>query len=155
MSGIMTGVGLFSGIDSASLIEQLLAVEARPRQLAERRLVQLQAQQAAYLDLNSRMSTLKNAASAFRTSLSFLAKSATSSNPETLSAVAGTDALQGSYTFVVDRLVTSRQLLSRGFTDTNASAAGIEELTFEDWRGRLDRDTSLALLNDGNGIDRG
>lgn len=155
MSGITTGVGIFSGIDSASLIEQLLAVEARPRQLAERRLIQLQSQQAAYLDLNSRMSTLKNAAGAFRTSLSFLAKSATSSNPEALSAVAGTSALQGSYTFVVDRLVTSRQLLSRGFTDTNASAAGIDELTFEDWRGRLDRNTSLALLNDGNGIDRG
>ncbi|MFI4898082.1 MAG: flagellar filament capping protein FliD [Phycisphaerales bacterium JB059] len=155
MSGITTGVGLFSGIDSASIIEQLLAVEARPRQLAESRLVQLQSQQAAYLDLNSRMNTLKSAAAKFRTSLSFLSKTATSSNPEVLSATASTDALQGSYTFVVDRLVTSQQLLSRGFADTDSSAAGIDELTFEDARGRLDRDTSLSLLNDGAGIDRG
>ena len=101
------------------------------------------------------MNPLKTAAAKFRTSLSFLSKTATSSNPEVLSATASTDALQGSYTFVVDRLVTSRQLLSRGFADTNSSAAGIDELTFEDWRGRLDRDTSLSLLNDGAGIDRG
>ncbi len=155
MSGITTGIGIFSGIDSASLIEQLLSIEARPRQLAERRLVQLQSQQAAYLDLNSRMSTLKSAASNFRTSLSFLSKTAASSDESTLSAVAGTSALQGSYTFLVDRLVSSRQQLSRGFTDTDTSASGIEELTFEDWRGRLDRNTSLAQLNDGAGIDRG
>eukprot|EP00913_Durusdinium_trenchii_P006106 g5718.t1 len=155
MSGITTGVGVFSGIDSATLIEQLLSIEARPRQLAENRLIQLQSQQAAFLDLNSRMSTLKNASSKFRTSLSFLTKTATSSKPELLSAVAGTSALQGSYSFIVDRLVTSRQLLSRGFTDTNSSAAGIDQLTFEDWRGRLDRDTPLAQLNDGAGIDRG
>ncbi len=155
MSGITTGIGIFSGIDSATLIEQLLSIEARPRQLAERRLIQLQTQQAAYLDLNSRMGTLKNAASNFRTSLSFLAKTATSSSPDVLSAVAGTDSLQGSYTFLVDRLVTSRQLLSRGFTDTDSSATGIDQLTFEDWRGRLDRDTALALLNDSSGIDRG
>jgi len=155
MGGITTGIGIFSGIDSATLIEQLLSIEARPRQLAQSRLIQLQSQQAAYLDLNSRMSTLKTAAASFRTDLSFLAKNATSSDKDVLSAVSGTDSLQGSYTFLVDRLVTSRQLLSRGFTDTDSSAAGIDELTFEDWRGRLDRNTSLSLLNDGAGVDRG
>ncbi|MEZ6243544.1 MAG: flagellar filament capping protein FliD [Phycisphaerales bacterium] len=155
MGGITSGVGLFSGIDTASLIEQLLAVEARPRTLAQNRLLQLQTQQAAYLDLNSRLSALKTAAAKFRTSLTFDAKSATSSDSDVLSATAGAGAAPGTYSFIVDRLVSARQLLSRGFSDRDTSAAGIGSLTFEDNRARLDRITNLAQLNGGDGIERG
>ena len=66
MSGISSSVGLFSGIDTQSLISQLLAVESRPKTVIQRRVAQLQSQQAAYLDLNSRLSALKSAAQKFR-----------------------------------------------------------------------------------------
>jgi flagellar capping protein FliD len=59
MSGITTGTGVFSGIDSRSLIDQLLAVEARPRALAQQRVAQLQQQQTAYLDINTRLLNIK------------------------------------------------------------------------------------------------
>ncbi len=155
MGGITTGVGLFSGIDTQSLIEQLLAIEARPRLLAERRLIQLQTQQAAFLDLNSRLSALKTASAKFRNSLTFDSKLATSSNEDVLSATAGVGAAPGTYSFIVDRLVSAQQLLSRGFADRDSSAVGIDQLTFEDHRARLDRETNLALLNNGDGIERG
>ena len=65
MGGITTGVGLFSGIDTRSLIDQLIAVEARPRQLVEARIIQLQQQQAGYLSINSALNGLESAADAF------------------------------------------------------------------------------------------
>ncbi len=155
MGGITTGVGLFSGIDTQSLIEQLLAIEARPRQLAQNRLFQLQTQQAAYLDINSRLSALKTASAKFRTSLTFDSKLATSSDSDVLTATAGVGAAPGTYSFIVDRLVSAQQMLSRGFADRDTSAIGIDSLTLEDHRARLDRETNLARLNGGDGIERG
>ena len=41
MGGITSSVGIFSGINSAQLIDQLLSIEARPKKLAQNRLLQL------------------------------------------------------------------------------------------------------------------
>lgn len=155
MGGITTGVGLFSGIDSASLIEQLIAAQSRPRILANQRLVQLQTQQAAYLDINSRVNAFKTAAASFRVGNIFDTKNTASSDEDVLTATATNTAINGTYNFIIDRLVTSQQLLSRGFADQNSSAVGLSELTFEGTEARLDRDTALADLNNGNGISRG
>ncbi|MCB9846429.1 MAG: flagellar filament capping protein FliD [Phycisphaeraceae bacterium] len=155
MSGISTGTGLFSGIDTQSIIEQLLAVEARPRLLMQRRAATLQLQQSAILDINSRLNALKSAASAFRTGFTFRQKSATSSDSDVLSATASSTAQIGSYQFLVDRLVTSQQLLTDGFADSDISGIGIDQLTFESADARLDRDMELAELNGGDGVSRG
>lgn len=155
MGGISTGIGIFSGIDTASLIEQLLSVSSRPKVLAQQRLVQLQTQQAAYLDINSSLSALRQAAASFRSAKTFDAKTATSTNETALTATAGTGAQNGTYNFIVDRLVSTRQLLSRGFPDTDTSPVGIDRLSIESALARLDRETALADLNNGAGIARG
>ncbi|MCX5689420.1 MAG: hypothetical protein NTV94_06475, partial [Planctomycetota bacterium] len=72
MGGITSSVGIFSGIDSGKLIEQLLAIEARPKTLAQKRMVQIQGQQAAYLDISSRITAIKNSAAGFRENKTFL-----------------------------------------------------------------------------------
>jgi len=154
MGGITTGVGLFSGIDTGSLIEQLLSIEARPKALAQTRLIQIQSQQAAYLSINSQLSAIENLAKAFRTDNIFKNKKALVSNESVLSVNASQDALPGTYDFIVNRLVSTQQMLSGGFATSDA-AAGLSSLTFEGAEGRLDRDTSLADLNNGDGITRG
>lgn len=155
MSGITTGVGLFSGIDTASLIDQLLAVAARPRLLAQRRLVQLQVKQSAVLDINTALSGLKTSASTFWTANPFNQKNAASTNPDVMTATAGKAASPGSYSFVVDRLVSTQQMLSRGFADLDVSGLNAGTWSFEPEEGRLDRDVSLSSLNAGQGIERG
>lgn len=155
MGGITTGVGLFSGLDTNSLIEQLLSIESRPKVLAQSRLVQLRGQKAAYLDINTRIDALKNLAKGFRTDNVFRNKSAQVSNESILSATASQSAAPGSYNFIVDRLVSTQQLLTRGFADRDTSAIGLESLSFESAAARLDRETSLEDLNNGNGITRG
>jgi len=154
MSGITTGIGLFSGIDTASLIQQLLAVEARPRDLAQIRLFELQAQQAAYLDINSRLGALETAASVFRTDSTFQSKKAVSSDPNVLTAIAGKSAPVGTFSFLVDTLVSSQQGLSKGFSASDVGL-GATEFVFEGVEARLDRDVALADLNGGAGVDRG
>jgi len=155
MSGITTGTGLFSGINTKTLIEQLLAIDARPKQLAAKRITELQRQQAAYLGVNSALLALKTAAGSFESKKIFDTNKATSSDSDVLTATAGTTASEGTYNFVVNRLVTTQQQLSRGFTDLNSSAVGATKFTFEIGGGGLASETSLSELNGGAGITRG
>ena len=113
MGGITSGVGIFSGINTAQLIDQLLALEARPKQLVQRRIAGLQQQRAAYLDINSSLLALKTASQKFRVSGTFKTSKAESSNKDVLTATAGNDSVAGTYQFVVKRLVTNQQSLSR------------------------------------------
>lgn len=154
MGGITTGVGLFSGIDTGSLIEQLLSIESRPKVLAQTRLIQIQSQQAAYISINSQLTAIQNLAKAFRTDNVFKNKKSLVSNEAIMTANASQDALPGSYDFIVNKLVSTQQMLSGGFATSDA-AAGLTSLTFEGAEARLDRDTSLADLNNGDGITRG
>ena len=155
MGGITTGIGLFSGIDSASLIDQLINAQSRPKVFAQQRVILLKSQQSAYLDINSRLSNFKTAAASFRTQNIFSTRSVASSDETVLSATAGSSAVPGSYNFVVDRLVSTQQMLTRGFADLDSTALGLSSITFESEAARLDTDTALADLNDGNGITRG
>ncbi len=155
MSGITSGTGVFSGIDSAGIIDKLMQIEARPRTLVQRRVAQLQGQQAAYLDINSRINSLKSAAAKFRTASTFKLKSAASNNESVLAATASIAAAAGAYTFRAERLVTTQQMLTRGFADRNTTAVGASSFTFESVQARLDSDVALADFNNGAGVARG
>ncbi len=155
MGGITTGVGIFSGIDSASLIDQLISVQSRPKILAQQRVIQLKSQQSAFLDINSRLNNFKTAAASFRINNIFASRSVASSNESVLTATASSAAVPGSYNFIVDRLVSTQQMLTRGFADLDSSAIGISSLSFESDAARLDNNTALADLNNGDGITRG
>lgn len=154
MTGITNSVGIFSGIDSKSLIDQLLQVDSRPKVLIQRRVAELQQQQAAFLDINSAILGLKNAAGAFATNKVFDSARATSTDDKVLSASAANNAAPGSFTFTVARLVTTQQLLSRGYAD-KASALGATSFTFETGGGNLSTETTLSELNGSNGVQRG
>ncbi len=155
MTGISTSVGLISGIDTGALIQQLLAVESRPKVLALNRQAQLQSEQSAFLGLNSLLLALKSASAKFGTDKTFQSKTVTSSNEAVLSGTATPSAQQGAYTFLVDRLVSTSQYLSNGFTDRDATALGLSNISFEFGKGRLETDTALTQLNNGSGVVRG
>ncbi|MBC7834273.1 MAG: flagellar filament capping protein FliD [Phycisphaerales bacterium] len=155
MSGLSSGIGLFSGIDTGSLISQLLAAQSRPKVLAQQRVVQLQTQQTALMDLNSRLGALKTAAAKFNVAKIFQAATASTSDADALTATARPGAAPGAYAFIVDRVVSTQQLLSRGFADSTSSGMDATSFTFEPTHGRLDRDTSLSEINGGAGLVRG
>jgi flagellar hook-associated protein 2 len=155
MAGVTSGVGIFSGINSANIIDQLMAIESLPKTQIQARITDMKRQQAAFLDLNSRLGALKDAAAAFRLNKIFQTRSASSSDADTLTATAGTDAAPGSYSFIVDRLVSTQQMLSAGFANRDSSAMGATSFTFESTKARLDKDVALSDLNGGAGVSRG
>lgn len=155
MSGITPTTGLISGIDTASLIDQLIAIDSRPKILAINRQITLQNEQAAFIGLNSTLLSLKSAAQSLSANKTWRIKTATSSNTAVLTATANTGAVPGTYSFTVSRLVANSQQLSAGFADSTESAVGASSMTFEFGNGKLSRDMSLSELNGGEGVARG
>ncbi len=155
MGGITTGVGLISGIDTASLIEQLIAVESRPRLQMQARVARLQAEQGAFSQIASKLSALKSVAANLSEASTFNGANATSSLPNILGVTASKTAQPGSYTFIVKQLVKNSQKISQGFATSNVTPVGVTNLSVELGRSGLASNTDLERLNGGAGVDRG
>lgn len=155
MPGITTGVGAFSGINSGQIIDQLLALDAKPNTQAQVRIAGFQKIQAAYLDVSSKSSALRTLMQGFRTNNVFRSAIAHSANESTVTATAAVGAPAGQYSVTVARLASAQQTLSRGFADSTVSGVGLSQIVVEDARGRMDTDTQLNQLNGGNGVQRG
>ena len=125
MGTITTGIGLISGIDTATLIDNLIALEARGKLGLQARLVSLQAQKTALLDINSRLLNFKNIARSFRLDSIFKSALASSSNSDILTAIASAKSIPGTFTFIVKQLVATSQKLSGGFADTDTTPLGL------------------------------
>jgi len=155
--GTITSSGLVSGLDTANIISQLLAIESRPRALYEQRNEVLRSQQVAFQDINARLLSLGSSAASFATTSLFSQTTAQSSNESVLTVGSGVGAVPGTYSFIVNRLVAAQQTITRGFQDANASPAAPAggTLSFERGEARLDSQTRLSQLNGGDGINRG
>ena len=155
MSGISTGVGLVSGINTAGLIEQLLALEGRGKLPIMRRISNLQGAKTALMDVNARLLNLRGASTKFRIGKVFDTMNATSSDDTALMARASTTTPPGSYNFTIGRLASTSQSLSRGFASKNATPLGLDKLSFEWGDAGVERDAALSDLRGGEGIGRG
>ncbi len=155
MGQITSGVGLISGINYADLIDQLLSIEARPKTIIETRNATLSATQVAFQSVNAKLLAHKLSVSTLLNSSTFSNTSATSSDESVLTATSSKSATPGTYEFTVDQLVTTQQVISKGYADSDATALGAGTLTFEFGDARLDSKTSLSLLNGGDGVKRG
>src|SRR5437763_12575568 len=109
MGRISSGVGLVSGITAKDIIEQLIALESKPKDLVQAQLDGVNQTKLAYTDLATRLASLKLAGTTLKKTATFQAATATSSNEEVLTATAANGAAIGSYQFQVARLVTTQQ----------------------------------------------
>lgn len=153
MASVTTG--LVSGFDYGSFIDQLMAVEARPKNQLERRNAVLTTQQTALQTVNAKLLSIKLDAAALSRESTFKATTATSSNETALTASSGSSAVPGSYNFQVAQLVAAQQMLSDGMADADTTAVGQSSLRFEPDQARLKTQTQLGQLNGGEGVARG
>src|SRR5687767_7051102 len=107
MASISSSVGIVSGINSKDIIDQLMALEARPKDLLQKRIDAAQEQKLAYTDLATRLTSLRLSAQTLKKPSNFQASTATSSDEDVLSATASNGAAVGAFQFQVARLVTS------------------------------------------------
>ncbi|MCH2148659.1 MAG: flagellar filament capping protein FliD [Phycisphaerales bacterium] len=155
MGSFTTGIGLISGLDSASIIEYMLQAEGRGRLRLQSQIASLQGQQAAMLGINSNLLSLRAASQSLVGTTTFGMTTATSSAPDVLTAMTGSDATPGTWSFMVSQLATHHQMRSAGFASASA-ALGLESFSIDfGVGGSLRRDTDLSMLNGGDGVDRG
>jgi flagellar hook-associated protein 2 len=118
MAGMSLSTGLISGMDTGTLISQLMQVEANPQTLLKSKLTATQADAAAYRAVNTRFDALKTAAEAVTKASSWTTTKATSSAAASATATAGSSALPGSLTFAVTKLATTHSLIGPELTAT-------------------------------------
>lgn len=152
---VTSTVGAFSGINSGQIIEQLLALQARPKTLAQTRIAGYQKVQGAFLDVTGKTNALRTLAQGFRTKNLFRAAQAHSATETVVTASASNGAPSGQYSVTVARLASAQQTLSRGFADSTVAGMGLTQVVVEDARGRMDTETNLNELNGGAGVPRG
>jgi flagellar hook-associated protein 2 len=150
---ITTTTGLFSGIDYASLVESLLEISAKPRDLLVTRINTMQSESAAVTTLMALLASVEYVTDNLGKSALFSARSASSSNSSVLTAtVTGSPGL-GTYQFTSVRVAQSQQVMSTGYaSSTTTLGAGTFSFRYGD---DLTSTQDLDLINGGDGFSRG
>lgn len=155
MSGISTGIGLISGIDTVRLIDQLIAIEKRPVENLQFRVAAIDVKRAAFIELSAQLLAVQNAIIGFGRSSFFRRFNSVSTHENVLTADPGEKAIPGSHTFRVRSLVSTHSLISRGFIDADTTPIGAGTMTLESGQAKVNPATELDVLNGGSGVRRG
>src|SRR4051812_19332668 len=148
MAGMSLSTGLISGMDTATIISQLMQVEANPQTLLKTQLAATQTDAAAYRAVNTRFDALRTAAEALTQSTAWATTKASSSST-TVTASSGSSALPGTLNFTVKQLASAHSMISDSGTtwaDTSASF-GSGTVTITGPKGTK----AVPLDTDGNG----
>lgn len=121
--------GLASGLDTTSIIQQLISLESRPITLLTQQQSTLQTESSAYRDLNTKISALDSAAFDLTQVSNLVAHKATSSDNNVLLATANTNAITGSYQVEVLQLATASRTHTGTGTGQGNTIGGISAIT--------------------------
>ncbi len=124
-SSLLSVGGLATGIDTKSLVAQLMAVERQPENILNDQKKALQDKVDVFNQLNASLTSLDTAMSAMNTAATFMAKTAATGDGSVLSAQATSTAQAGTHTVVVSSLAKfQRQVSAVGY-------ASASDLTFK------------------------
>ena len=154
MSTISTGVGLYSGIDIAGLVDSLIEAQSGTVTRLEERVSVLEAENTAVKLLEANVLSISTAAQELGRASTFEAFQVDVSDSSVLNVTADSSATPGRYVFQSIRQATTHQLRSRGFANADQQAIGSGTLTISS-TGNLHRSTLLDALNSGEGIRQG
>ena len=117
-TGTITFSGLASGIDTSSIVSQLMALERMPEQVLTNRKTPMQSQVSAYNQLSSALSSLQSLMAGMNTVNTFAAKTASVADSSVASATASNSAPAGAHTLKVTSLARSQTLVSESPTNS-------------------------------------
>ncbi len=118
--------GLMSGLDTNSIIDQLLELQQKPIITLQQREAAHQVELSAYGSLQGAMSSLKSAMDGFDSTSDLTSFSASSGDTDLFTVSAAGNAVPGSYSITVQQLAGVHKLAS-----TAAGAFSVEELVGE------------------------
>jgi len=157
MSSMSSGVGLSSGLDISSIVDQLLAADRNRRVPLQSRVARLNQTRAAMQQTLSLLLSLRSSTTTLAQSSTTSAVNIMSSVPGVLTAFGATGnvvASPGTTSILVRSLATASRALSAAIPSTTQSL-GVMGATIRFDSGRLVDDRRLALLRGGEGVTRG
>lgn len=130
--------GLSSGLDTTSIINQLMQLERRPQAALTTRRDQEQAARTELSEIRSDLTSIRNQAADLRLSSGFDRITATSSDPDAVSVTATSSATTGSYTFEVTQTAQAASVYSDqvyASLDDSTGASGISSFSASGYQG--------------------
>jgi flagellar hook-associated protein 2 len=126
--------GIVSGLDTESIISQLVAAASVPKVVMKAEQSELQDRKDAYTELASRVSDLQTALTNIDTATEFRSVAGTSSNTSVANVSVEGDGVIGTYKLVVDHLADSDMYVSKDVfsasTDSVSSTSGTYSVTY-------------------------
>lgn len=153
MAGIQSSVGLVSGIDFVSLVDQLMKIEQRPAVRLEKRAELIATQQAALTQLTAMFTT----ASYMLTNLGKAAvydRCDVSSSSTLLTVAKNGTPSPGTYSFTPVRTAQSQQSISTGVSSDTAALGKTGTVSVRFGRD-MSQDVALTNINGGEGFEKG
>lgn len=122
--------GLSSGLDTASIVSQLVELKRAPVYRLQKRKKAFETQISALDTLKSKLTALQDAVQALDSANEFSSLKATSSDEDFLQVTAGSDAAAGTYNIEIQELAKAQKNSSQGFDSiTDSIGTGIVSFT--------------------------
>jgi flagellar hook-associated protein 2 len=128
--GKISSAGVGSGLDVATIVSQLLAIEKRPLELLQQDAAKLNTQLSTYGKLQSSFTDLRDAARKLTDSSTWTPVTVASSDAAAVNAIGGAGAVPGSYSVSVSTLAAAQSIVGSAVADA-AAAFGSGSLTIE------------------------
>lgn len=153
MGQIQSNVGLVTGFAIQDTVDQLMALNAQPRNRLANRTAQIQQEQVAITELTALVVGVELTTDRLGQSSLFSATRVTSNKADLLSAVSSGTPKTGTYSFVPVRQAQSQQLTSSLFSSADQTFSQGEIVIHTG--GFLDQSADLDQFNGGGGVSRG
>ena len=124
MAGTSSISGLASGLDTTSIISQLMDIEKQPQTLLSTKMSTATVKASAYRAINTSFAALLTAAQKVTAASTWTSTKATSSDTS-ITATAGATAQTGSLSFTVKQLATAHSIVSAGQWTTTTEDTGL------------------------------
>ncbi|MEN6641522.1 MAG: flagellar filament capping protein FliD [Armatimonadia bacterium] len=141
--------GLFSGLDTASIISSLTNIQRKPITVVENRIKSRQQTLAAYQSLTAQVLSLQSASANLATGSSLQARTVKVSENTALVASAGAGTAVGTYEITVNRLAEAHKVSSGAIADEKAELGFAGDLVVNGKTVTLAATDSLEALRDG------
>ncbi|MFK8027949.1 MAG: flagellar filament capping protein FliD [Gammaproteobacteria bacterium] len=129
MAGSISSLGVGSGLDLESLVQNLIAAESRPIQLLQTRQANLDVKISAFGQLQGSLSSFQSSVSALATSDAFRGVAASSSDDSVFTASGDQAAVTGSNDVEVTQIAQNNKLGSQSFI-SGSEVIGTGQITF-------------------------
>jgi flagellar hook-associated protein 2 len=130
-SATITSLGVGSGLDANAIVSKLVDLERQPITTLQTRADKIQTQISAFGQIQSAVSTLRDAAKTLANPAIWTTTSATSSDSSAVSFSTSSGASPGSYSVTVDALALSQSVVTTTSLASSKNSIGSGSLTIE------------------------